>query len=307
MLDQITLLAVGASGALGISAVAQVCIGRARMRFAQVTKNRVETAITLQDAADAAELKFLAELEQNFVAHLKPSTGLTLSAWMTAISLSGLTERNAIIDWLKQRHGFAFADASRLQILFHRGGRLCYGEHAPTRVRTDSRREPDLHLPAQSKPATAIAAFNHDQLTHAPRIAPVKAAQMLIQFMQARGATGYFTVPEIDAWWSLLVAEQKLDDLHPTVVRSELSAIPNTWMGLRRLNGPEFRTVKARTGRDRAILYRIPAFQSAAGNMTDAPRSARAAPGGRSGKRPANPQKRVLPGSFEPETVREAA
>jgi hypothetical protein len=45
---------------------------------------------------------------------------------MTEIEASGLTARNDIIDWLRQR-GFTFAKASWLERIHHNGGALIYG------------------------------------------------------------------------------------------------------------------------------------------------------------------------------------
>ena len=51
-----------------------------------------------------------AEKERDFIASLNEDTGRDLDGWMAAISESGFSERNAIIDWLRHpgvpvRHG----------------------------------------------------------------------------------------------------------------------------------------------------------------------------------------------------------
>jgi hypothetical protein len=66
-----------------------------------------------------------AEKEREFVAGLAEDTGRDLAGWMTAISNSGHTERNDIIDWLRHQ-GFQFAWASWLERIHHNGGRLIY-------------------------------------------------------------------------------------------------------------------------------------------------------------------------------------
>ena len=142
-----------------------------------------------------------------------------------------------------------------------------------------------------------IARWQDNKINGPRRIAAVKAGHILIAFMQRQGATGYFTVKEIDAWWRYCREKEGLDYLHPTVVRGELSGIRNVWIGLKRLNGPEYRGVKARNeGVDRAILYKIPLCLSGAGALPDETRQNRHATGITSGKRPANPKKRVLSG-----------
>jgi hypothetical protein len=66
-----------------------------------------------------------AEKERDFIAGLNEDTGRDLAGWMAAIAESGLSERNAIIDWLRHQ-GFQFARASWLERIHHNGGRLIY-------------------------------------------------------------------------------------------------------------------------------------------------------------------------------------
>ncbi len=75
-----------------------------------------------------------AEKERTFIAELEADTGRGLSAWLAAISETGLTSRNDIIDWLRQS-GFTFSNASWIERIHHNGGRLVYadgGERPPT-------------------------------------------------------------------------------------------------------------------------------------------------------------------------------
>ena len=44
-----------------------------------------------------------AEKERDFIASLNEDTGRDLDGWMAAISESGFSERNAIIDWLRHQ------------------------------------------------------------------------------------------------------------------------------------------------------------------------------------------------------------
>lgn len=68
-----------------------------------------------------------AEKERDFIASLNEDTGRDLDGWMAAISESGFSERNAIIDWLRHQ-GFQFAWASWLERIHHNGGRLIYAD-----------------------------------------------------------------------------------------------------------------------------------------------------------------------------------
>jgi hypothetical protein len=92
-----------------------------------------------------------AEKERDFVASLGEDTGRDLGGWMTAITESGLNERNANIDWLRHQ-GFQFAWASWLERIHHNGGRLIYAE--------DDAAEPPQ---PSSRPAAATPAKTVDE------------------------------------------------------------------------------------------------------------------------------------------------
>lgn len=66
-----------------------------------------------------------AELERELIADLVPRTGRTLVQWMAAIDAAGLSEKNAIIDWLRPQ-GMTFAHASWLERIHNNGGRPIY-------------------------------------------------------------------------------------------------------------------------------------------------------------------------------------
>jgi hypothetical protein len=68
-----------------------------------------------------------AELEREFIEDLEPRTGRSLAVWMSLIDDTTLTDRNAIIDWLRPQ-GLTFAHASWLERIHHNGGRPIYGE-----------------------------------------------------------------------------------------------------------------------------------------------------------------------------------
>jgi|CXWK01.1.fsa_nt_gi hypothetical protein len=76
-----------------------------------------------------------AEKERSFISGLKDDTGRDLTDWMRAIEEENLSNRNDIIDWLRQQ-GFPFARASWLERIHHNGGRLIYadGEVGPSKL-----------------------------------------------------------------------------------------------------------------------------------------------------------------------------
>lgn len=71
-----------------------------------------------------------AEKEREFLESLEADTGRDLAQWMGAIAATGLTDRNAIIDWLRQQ-GFLFARASWMERIHHNGGRPIYLDAPP--------------------------------------------------------------------------------------------------------------------------------------------------------------------------------
>jgi hypothetical protein len=100
-----------------------------------------------------------AEKERDFVAGLSGDTGRDLDGWMTAIAESGLSERNAIIDWLRHQ-GFQFAWASWLERIHHNGGRLIYAEATepsppPSRTVAPAPARDEAPPPRQAAPAPA--------------------------------------------------------------------------------------------------------------------------------------------------------
>lgn len=100
-----------------------------------------------------------AEKERNFIASLDEDTGHDLAGWMAAISNSGHTERNAIIDWLRLQ-GFQFAWASWLERIHHNGGRLIYADNGEFSTPGKSERpDPLVHgePPRLTKPVLTSA------------------------------------------------------------------------------------------------------------------------------------------------------
>lgn len=101
------------------------------------------------------------ERERQFLATLEADTGRDIAGWMEAIAAAGLSERNAIIDWLR-RQGFMFSKASWIERIHNNGGRPIYmGKGAP-RPRAEPRRQPARILrpltPPDAVPSTSVAA-----------------------------------------------------------------------------------------------------------------------------------------------------
>jgi hypothetical protein len=98
-----------------------------------------------------------AEKEREFLENLATDTGRDLSGWMTAISATSLTDRNAIIDWLRQQ-GFLFARASWLERIHHNGGRPIYLDPAAFDTAIPPRDKPQTVSPILTvKPAAVLA------------------------------------------------------------------------------------------------------------------------------------------------------
>ncbi len=93
------------------------------------------------------------EKEREFLDSLKADTGRDLDEWMIEIRGQALTERNAIIDWLR-RQGFRFSRASWLERIYHNGGKPIYAgqvDDARTKVRVPrpERRRAAEHQPSR--------------------------------------------------------------------------------------------------------------------------------------------------------------
>jgi hypothetical protein len=100
-----------------------------------------------------------AQMEGELLAWLECDTGRDLPGWMAAIAAAGHTDRNAIIDWLRQQ-GFIFAHASWLERIHNNGGRPIYLEAVPPSRRPDKGSgEPrqTVELPPPPVPASGAA------------------------------------------------------------------------------------------------------------------------------------------------------
>ena len=70
------------------------------------------------------------EIEKEFIDNLEESTGRNLSEWMKLTASSGLTKRNDIIKWLKEKNGFGHMNASLLAGIHLNSGKPVYGSTA---------------------------------------------------------------------------------------------------------------------------------------------------------------------------------
>lgn len=67
------------------------------------------------------------EIEQEFIDNLKTQSGKSLPEWMKHVAASGITKRNDIIKWLKERAGFGHMNASLLAGIYLNNGKPVYG------------------------------------------------------------------------------------------------------------------------------------------------------------------------------------
>jgi hypothetical protein len=67
------------------------------------------------------------EIEQEFIDNLKTQSGKSLPEWMKHVGASGITKRNDIIKWLKERQGFGHMNASLLAGIYLNSGKPVYG------------------------------------------------------------------------------------------------------------------------------------------------------------------------------------
>ena len=67
------------------------------------------------------------EIEKEFIDNLKDSTGRTLGEWIKHVGASGISKRNDIIKWLKEKNGFGHMNASLLAGIYLNNGKPVYG------------------------------------------------------------------------------------------------------------------------------------------------------------------------------------
>ena len=67
------------------------------------------------------------EIENEFIENLKSQSGKSLPDWMKQVSASGITKRNDLIKWLKEKNGFGHMNASLLAGIYLNNGKPVYG------------------------------------------------------------------------------------------------------------------------------------------------------------------------------------
>ncbi len=139
-----------------------------------------------------------AEKEREFLASLEADTGRNLEAWMAAIETQGLTERNAIIDWLREQ-GFLFSKASWLERIHNNSGKPIYGVGA---ARARAVKRPRSKPGPSSPPANANPAPDAPARAEEPPAAPPKPDRheldALLATAKAFRPLATFVLAEID-------------------------------------------------------------------------------------------------------------
>lgn len=105
------------------------------------------------------------------------------------------------------------------------------------------RRRPPLRAPHAGKDLTVVSAE--------------KGADTFVAFLNREGRTGYFAVHEIDDLWSLCCELHDIEPIHGRFIREVLEN-RGLKLGQVRLNTPQFAAIRARTGKERLVVYRIP-------------------------------------------------
>ncbi len=138
---------------------------------------------------------------------------------------------------------------------------------APVRVEPELRAPPPEAKMEPAKPAEVAphlpAAEMHEIMPVMERhgalrnMAPAKAAETLIKYLQTHKATGYYTSSEIDDAWEMCHQELHIHPIPFGTIRSELQTIPGVYVGRKQL-AIEHPDIRRRTGNRRATLYHIP-------------------------------------------------
>lgn len=122
--------------------------------------------------------------EREFLDALKADTGRDLAQWMEAIRGEGLTDRNAIIDWLR-RQGFRFSRASWLERVYHNNGQPIYAGRAVPAKRPPPR-------PSAAAPAPSVLG---NRTTAPPPRQTTPTSPVLVRFAAARPAAEAYASP----------------------------------------------------------------------------------------------------------------
>lgn len=131
-----------------------------------------------------------AEKEREFLATLEADTGRSLAAWIAAITAQNFTDKNDVIDWLRQQ-GFMFSKASWLERIHGNGGRPIYGDAVSGTVAAPEVATPALAPPPGPAPIqTPLETQARPPVPEAPRdealeqmLLKAKALQPLARFV----------------------------------------------------------------------------------------------------------------------------
>ena len=157
--------------------------------------------------------------ERAFVAGLAADTGRDLDSWLRAIGDAGLSHRNEIIDWLRQK-GFTFARASWIERIHHNGGKLIYADGVRTPAEAHKRKTVAEPIPVAQKTAVqpssirAVSANSDDEID--ALIAAGKAYRPLAQALMrdvlgafpgadVRGMSGHIVMSHVRPFAALIV------------------------------------------------------------------------------------------------------
>lgn len=110
-------------------------------------------------------------------------------------------------------------------------------------VLKSERQLPPLRAPHARKDLTVVTAE--------------KGADLLVAFLNREGRTGHFAVYEIDDLWLLCCELHDIEPIHGRFIREVLEN-RGLKLGQVRLNTPQFAAIRARTGKERLVVYRIP-------------------------------------------------
>lgn len=96
------------------------------------------------------------EEEREFLSGLKTRTGRDLGEWMAAIAAQGFTDKNEIIDWLREQ-SLPFARASWLERIHRNGGKPIYSSDPPPRKPHDKPRDAEPPSAPAGGPAASAS------------------------------------------------------------------------------------------------------------------------------------------------------
>jgi len=143
------------------------------------------------------------EEEREFLGGLKARTGRDLGDWMAAIAAQRSTDKNQIIDWLREQ-GLPFARASWLERIHRNGGKPIYSDAPPKkaheRPREIEHRPAPTHQPGEPAPkrpaptAVSMALATDDAASLEKLVAAAKGYRPLYHLLEAEMRT---VVPDL--------------------------------------------------------------------------------------------------------------